>query len=153
AGGDIRFVHDHAIREPERVRLLWREEYRLDAYVAAYPKPIVTIADGITMGGGIGLASHAAHRVVTERAVLAMPEVHIGLAPDVGGLWLLSRAPGELGTHAALTGARLGGPEAVRYGLADRVVRSERLPDLIDRLEHKDPGELLADLSEPVRAD
>lgn len=153
AGGDIRFVHDHAGSAPERVRQLWAEEYTLDAVIASYPKPIVALADGITMGGGIGLASHASHRVVTERSSLAMPEVQIGLAPDVGGLWLLARAPGELGTHAALTGARVGPNDAVALGLADCVVPTKRVDALLRRLHDADPGSVLADAHDPAAAE
>jgi len=134
AGGDIAVVHAAAGTDPEIARRLWREEYRLDARIARYPKPIVTIMDGITMGGGMGIGCHASVRVVTERAVLAMPEVAIGLAPDVGGTLLLSRAPGEIGTHLALTGDRVGAADAVYCGLADHFVVSTDVPLLVEHL-------------------
>lgn len=139
AGGDLAVVYRSARTDPEVARRLWREEYRLDARIARYPKPVVTLMDGLTLGGGIGIGCHAAVRVVSERAVLAMPEVAIGLAPDVGGTLLLSRAPGEIGTHLALTGGRVG-PEDARFcGLADHVVESARLGDLAADLAAGNP--------------
>ncbi|MEV6899566.1 3-hydroxyisobutyryl-CoA hydrolase [Amycolatopsis sp. NPDC051372] len=134
AGGDIGVVHSSAVGDPAVARTLWREEYRLDARLARYPKPVVALMDGITMGGGIGIGAHAAARVVTERSVLAMPEVAIGLAPDVGGALLLARAPGELGTHLALTAGRVGPGDAVHCGLADHHVPAGRLAALVDDL-------------------
>jgi enoyl-CoA hydratase len=134
AGGDIAVVHRSASTDPEIARTLWREEYRLDAQIARYPKPVVAVMDGITMGGGLGISGYATIRIVTERAVLAMPEVAIGLAPDVGGALLLSRAPGEVGTHIALTATRIGAADALYCGLADQVVASSRLPSLLDEL-------------------
>src|SRR5690606_22458995 len=109
-----------------------------------YPKPFVALMDGITMGGGIGVSAHASHRIVTERSKLAMPEVGIGFVPDVGGTWLLSRAPGELGTHLALTGGTFGASDALAVGLADVFVESERLPELFSALETTDADVALA---------
>ena len=101
-------------------RGFWRHEYRLNARIARYPKPIVAIMDGIVMGGGVGISAHATLRVVTERTAVAMPEVGIGFAPDVGSTWLLAQAPGELGTHVALTGTRLGdGPQPEERAAAE----------------------------------
>ncbi|GAB2964896.1 3-hydroxyisobutyryl-CoA hydrolase [Amycolatopsis acidiphila] len=134
AGGDIAVVHRSARTDPGLARRLWRAEYRLDARLARYPKPVVAIMDGITMGGGMGIGCHAALRIVTERAVLAMPEVGIGLAPDVGGTLLLARAPGETGTHLALTGDRLTAADALYCGLADHFARSSEVPGLIAHL-------------------
>jgi enoyl-CoA hydratase len=144
AGGDIKVVHDAACSDPEVARTLWREEYELDARIARYPLPVVSVMDGIVMGGGIGLTAHSGIRVVTERSVLAMPEVAIGLAPDVGGALLLARAPGELGTHLALTSARIGPQDALLCGLADHVVPSDRLPSLIAAFQSADPAEVVA---------
>lgn len=149
AGGDIKFVHANAAAHPERVRGFWREEYQLDALLASYPKPVVTVAHGISMGGGVGLASHASHRIVTHSVRLAMPETLIGLCPDVAGLHLLARAPGQLGTHVALTGTVFGSGDAVAMGFADAVVADERLDDLVDRLQRADPDVVLADLHSP----
>lgn len=134
AGGDIVVVHRSATGDPELARGLWRVEYLLDARIARYPKPVVAIMDGITMGGGVGIGCHAALRIVTERLVLAMPEVAIGLAPDVGGSLLLSRAPGRIGTHLALTGDRIAAADAVYCGLADHFVESADVPALIAAL-------------------
>ncbi|NGN66557.1 enoyl-CoA hydratase/isomerase family protein [Streptomyces sp. A7024] len=134
AGGDIRLMHDSARGDHGLAQQFWREEYALDALIANYPVPVVGIMDGITMGGGIGLTGHAAVRVVTERSVLAMPEVDIGLAPDVGGSLLLARAPGELGTHMALTAARIGARDALATGFADHFVPAARLQELAEAL-------------------
>ncbi|WP_326835573.1 3-hydroxyisobutyryl-CoA hydrolase [Amycolatopsis rhabdoformis] len=141
AGGDIGVVHASAVGDPAVALTLWREEYRLDARLARYPKPVVALMDGITMGGGIGIGAHAAVRVVTERSVLAMPEVAIGLAPDVGGALLLAHAPGELGTHLALTAGRVRPADAVHCGLADHHVPADRLPALVDDLAAGAPPE------------
>lgn len=134
AGGDIVALYEEVRSGSTAPRVFWSEEYVLDARIARFPKPIVAIMDGIVMGGGIGLAGHASHRLVTERLVSAMPEVGIGFAPDVGGTWLFTRMPGELGTHLALTGARMGAHDAIAAGLADRVVASSALPQLVDDL-------------------
>lgn len=134
AGGDIALVHRSAGGDHEIARELWRAEYRMDAAVARYPKPVVALMDGITMGGGLGIAGHASVRVVTERAVLAMPEVAIGLAPDVGGLFLLARAPGSIGVHLALTASRVGPADAVYCGLADHEVAASDVVGLIAAL-------------------
>src|SRR5256885_17114812 len=96
--------------------------------------------DGIVMGGGVGLSAHASHRIVTDRTRLAMPEVGIGFFPDVGGTWLLSRSPGEIGTHFGLTGQTMNGPDAVYARFADAVGPSSRLPALPHaRLELRPP--------------
>ena len=79
--------------------MFWREEYILNARIATLKKPYISIMDGVVMGGGVGLSAHGAHRVVTEKTQLAMPETGIGFFPDVGGTWLLSRAPGQLGAY------------------------------------------------------
>lgn len=145
AGGDIRALYDAALAgDWSMPRTFWAEEYRLDARIARFPKPIVVLLDGITMGGGIGVAGHAHHRVVTERASLAMPEVGIGFAPDVGGTWLLSRSPGELGTHLALTGGRVGAGDAILVGLADTHVAHDDLAALADALTRDDPATAIA---------
>lgn len=134
AGGDIVALSDSAKQGTDDARIFWSEEYALNARIASYPKPVVAIMDGVVMGGGIGLAGHASHRLATERLVSAMPEVGIGFSPDVGGTWLLSRQDGELGTHLALTGARIGARDAVAAGLADRIVASVAVPMLVEEL-------------------
>ncbi len=145
AGGDIRALHDAAVATDwESPRTFWAEEYHLNGRIGRYAKPVVAVLDGITMGGGIGLAGHASHRVVSERASLAMPEVGIGFAPDVGGTWLLARAPGELGTHLALTGGRVGHADAIHLGLADAHVPHDALDDLVSALATDDPDAAIA---------
>lgn len=135
AGGDVRGLYEHIkAGDPEETGVFFRAEYALNARIAEYPKPIVVFADGITMGGGIGLAGHAAIRIVTERSTLAMPETRIGFTPDVGGTWLLGRAPGRLGEYLALTGASIDAADALYAGLADHFVPSANLDGLRDAL-------------------
>ncbi|MBO1332792.1 enoyl-CoA hydratase/isomerase family protein [Streptomyces sp. VRA16 Mangrove soil] len=131
AGADIRLFHDDA-RSGDHFasEAFLRAEYRLNARIAHYPKPYVALMDGIVMGGGVGLSAHGGIRVVTERSRVAMPEVTIGLVPDVGGTYLLARAPGQLGTHLALTGEAAGAADAILCGLADHHVPSASLNDL-----------------------
>jgi enoyl-CoA hydratase len=149
AGGDIRAFYEAMLRGDPAPRRFWREEYRLNARIARYPKPIVVIMDGIVMGGGVGIAAHATLRVVTERTTVAMPEVGIGFAPDVGSTWLLARAPGELGTHLALTAARLGAADAIACGLAGYYAPTSSLPALIRLLEIGDAYHALDRMGEP----
>lgn len=135
AGGDVRGLREQVIDgRAEDTAVFFRAEYALNARIAEYPVPIVVIADGVTMGGGIGLAGHAAVRVVTERSRLAMPETRIGFTPDVGGSWLLARAPGRVGEYLALTGATMDAADAIYAGVADAMVPSEHLADLRDAL-------------------
>lgn len=137
AGGDLRGLYDNP--GTAFAETFWRDEYRLDSRIAAYEKPFVAVMDGITMGGGVGLAGHAAHRIVTERSRVAMPETGIGYLPDVGGTWLLPRAPGQVGTYLGLTGEPVGAADALYCGLADVMVPSQSLPDLIDALSALPP--------------
>lgn len=134
AGGDIRALYDHGRDGSGFGERFFRDEYRMNAAIAAYRKPYVAIMDGITMGGGVGVSAHGAIRIVTERTRVAMPETGIGFFPDVGSTWLLSRAPGKLGTFIGLTGDSIGGADTIMAGLADCFVRSERLPALIEAL-------------------
>jgi enoyl-CoA hydratase len=134
AGGDIRSLYESSRAGGDLGKILWREEYILNARIAAFPKPYVAFMDGIVMGGGVGLSAHSRHRVVTERTRLAMPEVGLGFFPDVGGTWLLSRSPGEIGTYFGLTGQTMNGPDAVYTGFADAVVPSGQLAPLREAL-------------------
>lgn len=142
AGGDVRGLYDQITAgDPDAAGRFFRAEYALNARIAEYPKPFVVFADGITMGGGIGLAGHAAVRIVTERSKLAMPETRIGFTPDVGGTWLLARAPGRLGEYFALTGATMDAADALYAGFADHFVPSANLDGLRDALETRaDPS-------------
>jgi enoyl-CoA hydratase len=135
AGGDIRALYDAVhVGEFDVPEIFFRDEYRLNAYIARYPKPYIALMDGIVMGGGIGVSAHGSHRVVTERSRLAMPETGIGFVPDVGGTFLLARAPDELGTHAALTSFQMNADDAILCGLADICVPGDKLPDLATAL-------------------
>ncbi|WP_069735929.1 enoyl-CoA hydratase/isomerase family protein [Streptomyces sp. EN27] len=147
AGGDIRALHDDA-RASGRASLgFWRDEYRLNARIARFPKPYVALMDGIVMGGGVGVSAHAGIRVVTERSRIAMPETAIGFVPDVGGTRLLAAAPGELGTHLALTGRSVGAADALLCGLADHHVPARLLPALTEALgKPAGPGTSVADI-------
>lgn len=121
----------------------WRDEYRLNARIARYPKPYIALMDGIVMGGGVGVSGHGSVRIVTERSRVAMPETAIGFVPDVGGTYLLGRAPGELGTHLALTGSAVGAADALLCGLADHYVPAGRLPALVGDLARDPVAEVL----------
>jgi enoyl-CoA hydratase len=134
AGGDIRALYESSQVAGDLGKILWREEYILNARIAKFPKPYVAFMDGIVMGGGVGLAAHGSHRVVTDRTKLAMPEVGLGFFPDVGGTWLLSHSPGETGTYFGLTGQTMNGPDAVYAGFADAVVPSGKLAILREAL-------------------
>jgi enoyl-CoA hydratase len=144
AGGDIRAIHDDA-RDGDGTAsaAFWRDEYRLNARIARYPKPYVAVMDGIVMGGGVGVSAHGSVRIVTERSRIAMPETAIGFVPDVGGTYLLALAPGELGTHLALTGETIGAGDALLCGLADHYVPSSSVPDLVDDLADRPVPEVL----------
>jgi enoyl-CoA hydratase len=130
AGGDLRALYDAANSGDDLPARFWSAEYRLDLLIARYRKPVIAIMDGMVMGGGVGISAHAAHRVVTERSAVAMPEVSIGYFPDVGVSFLLARAPGRAGFHLALTGERIGAADAIYAGLADVHIISEKLADL-----------------------
>lgn len=134
AGGDIRFFHQAATRGDPALEDFFTEEYRLNHLIHHYVKPIVAFMDGIVMGGGMGVAQGARQRVVTERTRMAMPETGIGLFPDVGGGYFLSRCAGHMGEYLALTGRMLDGAQALAVGLADHQVPSQRLAPLWDAL-------------------
>jgi enoyl-CoA hydratase/carnithine racemase len=134
AGGDIRGLYESSKEGGDLGKRFWRQEYIMNARIAKYPKPYVAFMDGLVMGGGVGLSGHSSHRVVTERTKLAMPEVGLGFFPDVGGTWLLSRSPGELGSYFGLTGQTMNGPDAIYAKFADAVVPSSKLPELREAL-------------------
>jgi enoyl-CoA hydratase len=126
AGGDVRALYKEGPGSPY-TQIFYREEYALNRNIFRFPKPYVALIDGIVMGGGVGISAHGSHRVVTERTVFAMPETGIGLFPDVGATWLLSRCPGEAGIYLGLTGARIRAADLISLGLAEAMVPSDRL--------------------------
>ncbi len=140
AGGDIRALYDSSKVHGDLGKILWRKEYILNARIARFPKPYVAFMDGIVMGGGVGLSAHGRHRVVTEKTKLAMPEVGLGFFPDVGGTWLLSHAPGDIGSYFGLTGQTMNGPDAIHARFADAVVPSAKLATLREELTRIRPG-------------
>jgi len=156
AGGDLRALYDAAKSGNDLPVRFWSTEYRLDLLIARYRKPVIALMDGMVMGGGVGISAHAAHRVVTERSAVAMPEVSIGYFPDVGASFLLARAPGRVGFHLALTGERVGAADAIYAGLADVHVPAEKLADLPAALagcrSAQEVRARLADLSGPPAA-
>jgi enoyl-CoA hydratase/carnithine racemase len=119
AGGDLRTFHEGMRTGGDLQRRYFAVEYALDYRIHTYPKPIVAVMDGIVMGGGMGIAQGASVRIVTDRTRMAMPETAIGLFPDVGGSWFLSRVPGEIGTYLGLVGPTIGAADAIYCGLAD----------------------------------
>lgn len=150
AGGDIRALYESSKVKGDLGKILWREEYILNARIAKFPKPYVAFMDGIVMGGGVGLSAHSSHRIVTERTKLAMPEVGLGFFPDVGGTWLLARSPGEIGTYFGLTGQTMNGPDAVHAGFADAVVPSGKLVALREALTKLRPGVTAAEVKSVI---
>ncbi|MCW1430985.1 enoyl-CoA hydratase/isomerase family protein [Novosphingobium sp. JCM 18896] len=137
AGGDIAFLRNSALTDNGVSGLaFFYEEYQLNHLMTVYPKPIVAFIDGITMGGGVGISQPAKFRVATENTRYAMPETGIGLFPDVGGGWWLSRLPGRLGQYLALTGARIDGAEALWAGLATHYLPVDKLAEAKDRIAH-----------------
>ncbi len=148
AGADLRAMRASALAADGSGQEFFRREYRLNATIARYPKPYLAVMDGITMGGGIGLSAHGSVRVVTERSRLAMPEVTIGLVPDVGGTWLLSHAPGQTGTYLGLTAEAVGPGDAIAMGLADHMVDSARLAELLDRITDEPSDAVLRDFAD-----
>lgn len=161
AGGDIVAIHRDAKAINDggpgapapldtAAAAFWRDEYLLNELIDSYPKPYVAIMDGIVMGGGVGVSAHGSHRIVTERSQIGMPEAGIGFVPDVGGTYLLSHTPGELGTHVALTTARMGAGDAIVAGFADTFVPSADLPALLDALRTTPADEAITRFATPA---
>lgn len=151
AGGDVVALRRDALAGGARWVTFFREEYELNGYIAAYPKPFVAVMDGLVLGGGVGVSAHGSVRVVTERSGVGMPETTIGFAPDVGGTYLLARAPGHTGTHLALTAGTMDAADAIAAGFADHYVPSGRLGDLPHVLaDAGDPAAAVAALAEPA---
>jgi len=137
AGGDIRYFHQAALSGDASLEDFFTEEYNLNHIIHTYSKPYIAFMDGIVMGGGMGLSQGIALRVVTERTQMAMPETQIGLFPDVGGGYFLSRCPGNTGEYLALTGQLLRGAESLAVGLADVCIDSQALTTVWDGLQTK----------------
>ena len=136
AGGDIQEIYERGrAGDVAFAQRFWRDEYRLNARIAEYPKPYLAFMQGFTMGGGVGISCHGSHRIVGETSQIAMPEVGIGLVPDVGGSLLLARAPGRMGEYLATTATRMGTADALLAGFADCFVPEAKWPDLIADLE------------------
>ncbi|MGA9870285.1 MAG: enoyl-CoA hydratase/isomerase family protein [Rhodococcus sp. (in: high G+C Gram-positive bacteria)] len=150
AGGDIVSIYHDAKEGGSGSKDFWRDEYVLNAEIARFDKPFVAIMDGVVMGGGVGLSAHANTRIVTERSKIAMPEVGIGFVPDVGGTYLLSRAPGQLGAHLGLTTARMDAGDAIAAGFADHFLPSEKLGAFYDALATTSLSDALTEFTEPA---
>ncbi|MEM7318393.1 MAG: enoyl-CoA hydratase/isomerase family protein [Pseudomonadota bacterium] len=136
AGGDIAELYDTGTKgDLAYGRRFWRDEYRLNALIAEYPKPVVSFLQGFTMGGGVGLGCHGSHRVVCETSQIAMPECGIGLIPDVGGSMILSHAPGHVGEYLGTTAGRMDADDAIFAGFADHFLPRDIWGDVIDLLE------------------
>lgn len=147
AGGDVRSVREVvASGDIDDAATYFRDEYLVDHHVAQYPKPIVALMHGVTMGGGVGLAGQADIRVVTETSKVAMPETRIGFTPDVGGTFLLAHAPGRLGEYYGLTGDSMNAGEAIACGFADVAVPEASLDALVEALAASGEDELARDV-------
>lgn len=137
AGGDIQQLYERGTAGDYAYgQTFWRDEYRLNARLSEFPKPIVSFMQGFVMGGGVGVGCHVSHRVVEDATQIAMPECGIGLVPDVGGSLLLARAPGRLGAYLGLTAARMGPGDAIATGFADLHIARDHWGGLISDLEN-----------------
>lgn len=134
AGGDIRSLWESPRVTDGPAMAFWCDEYRLNARIAGFEKPIIAFMDGFVMGGGMGISALARHRIVTERSRIAYPECAIGFVPDVGATWLLPRAPGQAGLWMGLTGRAIGAADAIWMGLADVFMPLTGLAGLVDDL-------------------
>lgn len=158
AGGDIAEMYAAGTKGDFAYgRTFWSDEYRMNAKLFNFPKPVASLMQGFTMGGGVGIGCHGSHRVVSESSQIAMPETGIGLIPDVGGTLILARAPGRIGEYLGATGGRIGAADAIHAGFADYLVPEEKWPALtaeliktgdweaIDRAAQQAPAGVLAD--------
>lgn len=149
AGGDIRALHDWGKNNEDEAIGFYREEYTLNQYIKRYPKPYISLVNGIVMGGGVGLSVHGSHRIAGENYSFAMPETGIGLFPDVGGSFFLSRLKYEAGTYLALTGSRIKAADAIFLKTATNFVKSENFSSIINDLSkgERDPGDIITSYS------
>ena len=151
AGGDIAYMHAVGTAgDYDGPRRFWRDEYRMNAAIAGYPKPIVALMQGFVMGGGVGVGCNAGIRVVGESTQVAMPECGIGLVPDVGGSLMLARAPGHAGEYLALTAARMGPADAIFAGFADHFLPEADWPALKVRLVETGDAGVVAQAARPA---
>ena len=151
AGGDIRMIAESGAQDGKAAAAFFHAEYQLNHLLFTYTKPVIAFMDGITMGGGVGISQPARYRIATERTVYAMPESGIGLFPDVGGGWYLSRLPGRTGAYLALTGSRVDGADCIALGLANHYIASDKLdavkaaliadPDQVDTIVNREQEE------------
>lgn len=152
AGGDVRAVVETVRAEGVAAALpFFRDEYRMNWRIARFPKPYIALLNGITMGGGCGISIHGSHRIVTEHALLAMPETGIGFFPDIGASFFLNRCPDAVGLYLGLTGARLEAGDALLTGLATHFVPAARLLELEVRLIAAEKGTVAATLEAALR--
>lgn len=136
SGGDIAELYETGTKgDYVYGQTFWADEYRLNALIFEYPKPVVSFLQGFTMGGGVGIGCHGSHRIVGETSQIAMPECGIGLVPDVGGTLMLALAPGRLGEYLGTTGARMGPEDSIIAGFADTYIPDFKWPSLIEALE------------------
>ncbi|MGB3314649.1 MAG: enoyl-CoA hydratase/isomerase family protein [Albidovulum sp.] len=144
AGGDIAEMYETGTKGDYAYgRRFWADEYRMNARIASYPKPVVSLLQGFTMGGGVGVGCHGSHRIVGETSQIAMPECGIGLVPDVGGSFLLALAPGRLGEYLGTTGARMGPADAILAGFADLFVPEAHWPSLTAKLAETGDAQII----------
>lgn len=144
SGGDIAELYATGTKGDYAYgRRFWRDEYRLNALIFEYRKPVISFLQGFTMGGGVGIGCHGSHRVVGESSQIAMPECSIGLVPDVGGSLMLATAPGRLGEYLGTTGHRMGPADAILAGFADHFIPCSEWPDLIEMLEASGRAEII----------
>lgn len=149
AGGDVVF----ATSNKDAGKEFFRHEYKMNYLIGTYRIPYISLLDGVTMGGGVGISVHGKYRVATEKTIFAMPETTIGLFPDVGGSYFLPKLEGRLGLFCALSGYRLQGVDVVKAGVATHIVTSSEIPKLINKLVETDPdyiGELLSSFCRDV---
>jgi len=147
AGGDIRALYDWGRSGDTRSTGFYYEEYKLNRFIKRFPKPYIALVNGIVMGGGVGISVHGSHRIAGENFSFAMPETGIGLFPDVGGSYFLSRLPKNIGMYLALTGNRIKSSDAIFLGISQHFIESEKHGKIIDYLsEGKNPESFIQDL-------
>jgi enoyl-CoA hydratase len=150
AGGDIAEIYQRGMAcDYDYGRRFWCDEYQMNARIAEFPKPVISLMQGFVMGGGVGLGGHASHRIVAETAQVSMPECGIGLVPDVGGTEILARAPGQLGKYLGTTGYRMGPADAIFAGFADHFIPQADWPALVAALVAAGGPAPIADFGTP----